>query len=149
MPSPFPGMDPYLENPDDWRGFHATLITFLASYLNNHLPVDFAARVEERLYLLRDERNFVADVALVPRTATERRGQTAASTAVLDRIEADPPLLLRVEPLEVRETYIEITAVRGKRQVVTVIELLSPTNKDGEGRKKYLQKQSEILLSDV
>jgi hypothetical protein len=28
MPSPFPGMDPYLESPELWRGFHARLITY-------------------------------------------------------------------------------------------------------------------------
>jgi len=33
MPSPFPGMDPYLENPIHWRGVHTTLIVAIQKLL--------------------------------------------------------------------------------------------------------------------
>jgi hypothetical protein len=32
MPSPFPGMDPYLENPEFWPGVHNRLIVAIIDY---------------------------------------------------------------------------------------------------------------------
>jgi hypothetical protein len=46
MRSPFPGMDPFLEQ--HWRDVHHNLITFAQGELNAHLPEDLIARVEER-----------------------------------------------------------------------------------------------------
>ncbi len=47
MPSPFPGMDPYLEQ--CWRDIHARCIIYAADQLQAHLPPDLRARVEERV----------------------------------------------------------------------------------------------------
>ena len=33
MPSPFPGMNPYLEHPDTWEDFHTRFITHAADTL--------------------------------------------------------------------------------------------------------------------
>ena len=38
MPSPFPGMDPYLEEPVLWSTLHQRLITYIADDLNVLLP---------------------------------------------------------------------------------------------------------------
>lgn len=38
MPSPFPGMDPYLEDSIIWRGVHHELISLIAETLNTLLP---------------------------------------------------------------------------------------------------------------
>ena len=45
MPSPFPGMDPYLEDPAHWRGVHAALIVACYETLNALLPDGFIARI--------------------------------------------------------------------------------------------------------
>ncbi|HKI18636.1 MAG TPA: DUF4058 family protein [Isosphaeraceae bacterium] len=37
MPSPFPGMDPYLENPDHWPGIHHNLISGIQGQLSAQL----------------------------------------------------------------------------------------------------------------
>jgi Protein of unknown function (DUF4058) len=34
MPSPFPGMDPWLESPEHWHNVHQILLTLIASELN-------------------------------------------------------------------------------------------------------------------
>ena len=52
MPSPFPGMDPYLESPLCWSDFHHEMISAIRSLIRVQLPLGFVARVEERLYLL-------------------------------------------------------------------------------------------------
>ena len=49
MPSPFPGMDPYLEGPDIWPDFHAAFACELSAFLNQHLPLSSYARLQRRL----------------------------------------------------------------------------------------------------
>jgi hypothetical protein len=48
MPSPFPGMDPYLEAPDIWPDFHDALAGEISSELNRTLPRPYYARLEMR-----------------------------------------------------------------------------------------------------
>jgi hypothetical protein len=55
MPGPFPGMDPYLENPRFFKSFHSRIITYLEDELNRILPPGFAAQSEERLYTTEEE----------------------------------------------------------------------------------------------
>lgn len=55
MASPFPGMDPYLEDPRLWPDVHNSLITFLKATLNALLPPQYVAHVDERLYILEVE----------------------------------------------------------------------------------------------
>jgi hypothetical protein len=130
MPSPFPGMDPYLESRSLWRGVHHQLITALAAALNAALPPDFVARIDVRHYVLEPERWEVVKVE--------------ASAG------ADAHFLLRGFPEEVREAFIEIIAVNAPGHVVTAIELLSPANKTpGTGQEEYRRKQRDVLGSET
>lgn len=45
MKSPFPGMDPYLEQ--HWRDVGHNLITFAQGMINRHLPGDLRARIDK------------------------------------------------------------------------------------------------------
>src|ERR1700732_2528590 len=49
MPSPFPGMDPYLEA--HWRDVHAGLVIYARDALQGVLPAALRARVEESVLL--------------------------------------------------------------------------------------------------
>lgn len=49
MPSPFPGPDPYLEQPALWPAVHQRLITYLADELNGLLPPRYVANIGERV----------------------------------------------------------------------------------------------------
>ena len=51
MPSPFPGMDPYLEAPALWEGFHNNLITYVRNELVAVLPNQYTVVTEMRVYL--------------------------------------------------------------------------------------------------
>src|ERR1700731_4002126 len=105
MPSPFPGMDPYLEA--HWRDVHASLIIYARDALQGVLPSALRARVEESVLLetpkgLGDHPLF-PDVRVVEYTSkrnTETRSQ--ANVAVAE------PLLVDAEPEPVTETFIEI-----------------------------------------
>jgi hypothetical protein len=52
MPSPFPGMDPYLETPALWSDFHATFIVYLSEALLDCLPDNYDARIKENVRLV-------------------------------------------------------------------------------------------------
>ncbi|MFN8493214.1 MAG: DUF4058 family protein [Caldilineaceae bacterium] len=159
MPTPFPGMDPYLERPNLWSGVHNRLIIALADLLSPLLRPRYFVAVQERAYL--DEPGSVGfvnvpDAAVIgPYAAApvQVRGQTAVAPAPLT---IDLPM-----PVRVRETYLEIqeigddaaprTAFNGEPtadRVVTLLEILSPWNKrPGKGRREYLYKREKILNS--
>ncbi len=51
MPSPLPGMNPYLENPELWAEFHSRMIVAIADALDDCLSRDYRVAVEKRVYL--------------------------------------------------------------------------------------------------
>src|SRR5436309_8877941 len=55
MPSPFPGMDPFLENPDLWPDVHHGLVSELQAQLNRVVMPRYVARVELRVYLITED----------------------------------------------------------------------------------------------
>lgn len=57
MPSPFPGMDPYLEGPGFWNGFHLCFINYLCETIADRLPDQYEAQPNEQIYLIEPERN--------------------------------------------------------------------------------------------
>lgn len=48
MPSPFPGMDPYLEDKDIWPSFHNRLAVELSDQLNPHIGPRYYSDVDIR-----------------------------------------------------------------------------------------------------
>src|SRR5437660_7142539 len=55
MPSPFPGMDPYLEAPALWPDVHHELISVARELLNQKLRPKYYVRVEERVYISNED----------------------------------------------------------------------------------------------
>ncbi len=150
MPSPFPGMDPYLEHPPLSPGVHQRLITYLGDTLNAMLPPRYVADIGERLYVVEPAHTIYPDVVVHEKpsvSATPSATRTAASTAVA----SDPPWVLMLEPVEQREVFIEIVSVADDSRVVTAIEVLSPSNKatGSPGHDLYLTKQRECLASET
>ncbi len=145
MPSPFPGMDPWLESPEHWHNVHQILITLIASELNRTLPEGFAATIDENVYLISPDDRFLPDVAILRTNnfATAPNLPTASGGLLV----ATAPFEIIEEAEEVREPFIKVVTTQGKRHVVTVIEVLSPINKTGAGREQYRKKQLDILES--
>jgi hypothetical protein len=120
----FPGMDPYLEDPRIWPGVHSRFIVYLADQLQPLIRPRYIAAVEERVFVQGpDQREIIPDAWLKRHRPEEN---LAASTAVLD---VDTPVVMQVPELEIHESYIEILDRESEQRVVTVIELLNPTNK--------------------
>ena len=51
MPSPFPGMDSYLEEPGLWPDVHTRIITHVSEVLTEVLRPKYYVRIEERVYI--------------------------------------------------------------------------------------------------
>jgi hypothetical protein len=136
-------MDPYLEHPTLWPGVHNGLIAALQLSLAPQLRPRYYVALEERLYITEpDQRAFVGrpDLAVVGQSATETTLKPALSVASVLTVQV--PL-----PDEVRETYLEVRET-GTDYVLTVVEILSPTNKrPGRGRRLYEDKRMEVLAS--
>lgn len=144
MPSPFPGMDPYLEHPDLWPDVHNGLIAALRDEISPAVRPRYYVALEERVYL--DE---PPDLVLVSRpdvtvVSTERAAASAHCGGDGGRrvLEVELPAALPV-----RETYLEVRGVQ-EGDVVTVMELLSPANKRaGTGRRVYVEKRAVTLAT--
>ena len=140
MPGPFPGMDPYLEDPTDWPGVHDSLVYLCWEAITSCLPDGYEAKIDDRCYVVGIDRDFIPDVTIHP---VVRPRQTTR----IGVLEPDEPLVFRSDPVEVHENYIHIYRKRDRARVVTAIELLSPANKgaNSAGRRAYLEKQQEVL----
>jgi hypothetical protein len=139
-------MDPYLE--PFWGDVHARLVIYACDHLQGQLPQTLRARVEERVFVdapQQDERSVCPDVRVV-----ERGHGPAVAPAPLAGVAAAEPLILDLTEEPVTETFIEIIDTGSGRQVVTVIEVLSPANKrPGAGQDLYLKKQGELIDGKV
>jgi hypothetical protein len=146
MASPFPGMDPYLEDQDLWRGFHHHLAEDIVNVLNAEISTRYFADVEVHTVIEEIDvaTRAVYPDALVVEVAPQVR--TPAPTAVAI---PDAPILRTAAltvPTKLRAVHVYETK---SRQLVASIEILSPVNKRGLGLEKYRQKRRDIMLSDI
>jgi len=141
MPSPFPGMDPYLEHPDLWPDVHHGLIESLRRALTPVLRPRYRVLVETRTYRVEP-----GDVVFIGRPDVSTVRTARELTAPYPAPAPGEPRTVQVPvPDLVEEGYLEVRDV-ASGEVVTVLELLSPTNKrPGEGRRLYETKRLTIL----
>jgi hypothetical protein len=106
MPSPFPGMNPYLEHEFYWQDFHQTFIPTARASLAEQLSPRYFVRVEQYVFI------------------HELDG-------------------------EERHSYLSIRDREGD-EAITIIELLSPSNKNlGADRTDYLKKRREFFAAGL
>src|SRR3984893_12294744 len=147
MGSFFPGMDPFLEDPAYWPDFHARFINNWADAISDVLPEQYEANLGERVYLV--EHDPEARKLMSPDIGVE--GSRARAEARLSSGSGVTlaPVTLPLTVLEgPRETFIEILH-KPDRELVTVLELLSPATKEQPGRTEYLAKRRAILYQKV
>ncbi|GAA6621346.1 DUF4058 family protein [Scytonema sp. NUACC26] len=153
MPSPFPGIDPYLEQPTFWSSFHSRLIIAIADAIEPQLGSQYYVEVETRTYQSDDTEDGLLigipdTIIFSDRSDNSTEEQIIAS----DRSTATQIRPERVEipmPFAVNERYLEVREILTD-DVITVIELLSPKNKrSGDGRTAYEKKRRAILGSST
>lgn len=146
MPSPFPGMDPWLEDPEYWSGFHTTFMVHVRAAITHVLPAGYFAEVEQYVWLQGEDPEHREPFA-VPDSHVAHRGNGV--TAVATKVASDPSTEVTLPRSGKRKgrKFVQIVDRRGHR-IVTVIELLTPSNKDpGPDRNAYLAKRDEYLAS--
>jgi len=146
MSYPFPGMNPWLEDVRLWRGVHARLITALADVLAPALEPRYFVEVETHTYVARFP-NEPPRIRYPDITVLEMGGgaiAVAPTAATAMPLEIDFPYRESFE-----EPYLEIR-LAPDGEVVTVMELLSHTNKQpGRDHKSYLEKRKLFFDADV
>ncbi len=144
MPSPFPGMDPYLEGPL-WMTVHTQLSAEIARQLAPKLRPKYLALTTERFVLDDPESVAVATANVYPDVSVSRTESLAPAGAPAP-VAAAPLQLATLVPTRIPHVTVEIRDT-AHRQLVTAIEVLSPTNKRAGGYDEYVAKRQRLLLS--
>lgn len=148
MPSLFPGMNPFLEQDDAWHDFHEQFCMECRALLIPQIEPGYIAKLDEHIYiheLSSQERRLLGrgDVTV----GAGEQASTSGATATVTNAPAYGRILPAVD-VE-RETRIEIRD-RRTRQLVTVIEVLSPASKQpGSDRRQCLNKRQSLMESEV
>jgi hypothetical protein len=147
MLGPFPGMDPYLEEPSDWPDLHSRLITAISDALAAAVAPAFIVRIEQRVYITSAEES--GRQPIVPDLYLVHGAQAEPALAAASGI-STPTLVEPIFDLEIRDRYIEIHDARS-RAVVATIEVLSPFNKavGSVGYEQFQRKRRAVLASPV
>lgn len=147
MPSPFPGMDPYIEDQDLWRDFHANLASEIQRQVAPQIrPRYFVRLTPRRTYdtvELDKPRSAYPDAAII--RDRETRETTTAFASVIEA-----PFENRIEfEIEAEEFSLEIRDENS--ELVTAIEILSRSNKrrGHEAQTTYLEKRRGLLRQNV
>ena len=150
MPSPFPGMDPYIEAQANWQDFHNSLIAGIRDALGVRLPEDYVARTDERIEVAsfegREGTTYRPDVLVAHGERSPRRDHAGGLGAATME-----PQVIDVTDQEIEEVRVSWLEIRRlpKFELVTVVEVLSPTNKIGPGRLEYAEKRDALFARKV
>jgi hypothetical protein len=150
MRSPFPGVDPFIEGMYSWPDFHSRFMNCWCEAIADQLPDNYFARLEESLELVdlpsQTSRVRQPDILVIQR----EDGATSGGPRATGVATIAPTMIPLVTEEEHRQTAIRIVQLP-EMNVVTCIELLSPTNKESgfavyHGKRQQILKQSTHLL---
>jgi len=115
------------------------MITYASDALQGQVGERYFVSIGERVYIEVPDQSYYPDVSVLE---TRERGRPELE------IGADCPVVVLVPEVEQREVFLEIFDGASGDRVVTLIEVLSPSNKrPGPGRDWYQRKQAEVLAS--
>jgi hypothetical protein len=148
MPSPFPGMDPYIEDPYFWSDFHGNFMGAIRAALNAVLPGRYIASTERHVWVRQVDNQTARSLGDLDVQVADKgraaQGATAVATAPAPPALA-PRLILLPLVREQGSRFVRIMD-RRYRRVVTAVEVLSPSHKvSGEDGDVYRLKRSEYL----
>jgi len=140
-------MNPYIERDAVWSDFHFGFINAMRRALVPQVQPEFYVKIDAHIFALSGDegRRLIGrpDVSLARRATDDR---TEGTVALLDA-----PIRLRLpEPaFEERVLFLQVFDSED-HSLVTVIELLSPTNKNKKkDRDQFIGKREDILQSSV
>ncbi|NUQ65398.1 MAG: DUF4058 family protein [Pirellulales bacterium] len=151
MPSPFPGMDPFIEVNPRWEGFHAWFVRELA---RQALPkaqelgcwIDVERMVYQRepngeVVLIGGPDETVAVDPSSPGWSSPAPGAVAlADPEAIHEVILDPDSLERF-----KQDYLVVRELGQFARVLAAVEVLSPANKSGKYVPRYREKRLRWL----
>jgi hypothetical protein len=145
MPSPFPGMDPYLEG-SEWTSVHVEFSSEIARQLAPKVQPKYIVRTARRFVTEMPEDVIIATGDIYPDVSLSEATDQGLMKGEKIAAASAPLQLATVMPARIPHITVEIRDV-ANRELVTAIEVLSPTNKRGEGYQEYLDKRRRLLYS--
>lgn len=146
MANPFPGTDPYLEG-DLWPSVHADLTAEIVRQLSPQIRPKYVAITTRRIVIAPPDEIEIRAAHRLPDVGVLKTEVPGISTG--KGLATQAPLVLDMpqpEPIPLRSIEIRDTE---QNRLVTAIEVLSPTNKRGEGMAEYSAKRSDLLRSQA
>jgi hypothetical protein len=143
MSNPFPGANPYLEQPDYWSDFHNQLVAEIARTLIPQVLPNYRVVMNKWVYKVTDA---AAIVVGRPDVAVQRRKTESSAVATSSQASTVPVQVTIPMPFEVEQAFLQVKDAT-TQEVIIAIEVLSPANKTGEGRAKYEAKRQTVLGS--
>ncbi|MEH1853968.1 MAG: DUF4058 family protein [Nostoc sp.] len=107
MNSPFPGMNPYLENPVFWSEVHHRLITAIADTIEQNIPLQYRVAIEQRTYLSDDSDSVLVGIPDVSVFSQQKLPQQYSSTATHKETSEGITVMIPL-PEHITENYLEI-----------------------------------------
>jgi hypothetical protein len=145
-------MDPFIEDPALWAGFHSAMPVYIRSALSPHLPEGYFIDIDRGVWIDSDETpEFLgrpdAYVGMFDTSDDDDEGGGVAVTSMA--VIAKPTKVVEFEATATRQKALKIID-KSSNKVVTAIELLSPSNKDPhDGRASYLRKRNDYFAAGV
>ncbi len=158
MPSPFPGMDPYLEG-YLWPDVHYALPSEIRRRLAPQVRPRYAVRIEVATY---HDENPESEIGIMypdleiwrRRSASQALESVSPASFGADIVAAErvspitQPITVPLLDYEVRIATVEVyDAVQN--QLITSVEVISPYNKREPGLNKYREKQRRLREAGV
>jgi hypothetical protein len=142
-------MNPWLEQDDVWHDFHEAFLPYLRECITAQLPAHYVVKIDEHVYIHEPPAERRTLVGRGDVFVAARHSSAAQGTATVPATTAAPAQITLLSVDDERLSFLEIRDRRDRR-LVTVIELLSPTNKySGPDREQYLGKRGQLLSSSV
>jgi hypothetical protein len=149
MPSPFPGMDPFLEGSPEWQDFHDDFIYAIRQALVPQVRPRYLVRAQTQVYVLEETDGHVG--IIIPDVLVAEGGSLSPPESGGVSVAVAAPAIARLAFVQKqKQAYLEIRE-RETRRLVTVIEVLSPSNKrkGSDAWGDYLKRRDAIFSSEV
>src|SRR5262245_43202088 len=149
MPSPFPGMDPYIEDPFFWTDFHSNFMGAIRAALNAVLPSRYIASTERHVWVCQVDPHTTHQLLGSPDVQVADKGRaahTAMAVATAPAPTAVAPVIILLPLVRPQGSRFIQIVDRRYRRLVTAVEVLSPSNKvSGEDGDAFRHKRGEYL----
>ena len=113
MPSPFPGMDPFLEDPELFPDLHDRIITYLCDAIQPRLPEPYYAMTRRRIWLEVPQRAIWPDVNVQRHNGGPAGGRQGAGGTAVAVAPRTTPVVVPVIQDEVRQPFVDILIGEG------------------------------------